>query len=115
MEQDMSDIIKINSANFDAEVKQSGVPVLVDFGATWCGPCQALHPTIAELATEYGGSVKIAEVDIDESQELAAMFGVMSVPTLLFFRGGEVVDKQVGALSKNDLKKRIDAVASGAA
>ncbi len=110
----MSDTVKITTANFESEVAQSDVPVLVDFGATWCGPCQALKPIVEELATEYAGKVKIGEVDIDQSSDLAAQFAVMSVPTLLFFRGGEVVDKHTGLLSKNDLKKRIDAVAVSA-
>jgi thioredoxin 1 len=104
----MSATVKIDTGNFQSEVMQSDVPVLVDFGATWCGPCQALKPIVEALATEYAGTVKIGEVDIDQSGDLASRFGVMSVPTLILFRDGEIVDKQIGLLSKNDLKKRIE-------
>ena len=96
--------------NFDSEVTQSTVPVLVDFGAEWCGPCRALAPTVEELAKEYEGQLKVGNVDIDKAREVASKFGIMSVPTIIFFKGGEVVDKITGLQSKANLKKRIEAV-----
>ena len=99
--------------NFEAEVKKSAMPVLVDFGAEWCGPCRALAPIVEELATEYQGKLKVGAVDIDKARGVASQFGIMSVPTILFFKGGKQVDKIIGLQRKNDLKKRIDAVIAG--
>jgi thioredoxin 1 len=99
---------------FDAEVKQSATPVLVDFGAEWCGPCRALAPIVEELAAEYRGRLKVGTVDIDKAKKVAVQFGIMSVPTLLFFKGGRAVDKVVGLQRKAELKKRIDALVATA-
>lgn len=95
---------------FDTEVKKSPTPVLVDFGAEWCGPCRALAPIVEKLATEYNGRLKVGAVDIDKARGVASQFGIMSVPTLLFFKGGKQVDKVIGLLRESELKKRIDAV-----
>jgi len=103
-----SDMSTFNDANFDTEVKQSDQPVLVDFGATWCGPCRALEPIVKELAQEFDGRLKVGSVDIDESRGVASQFGIMSVPTIIFFKGGEVVDKVVGLRPKAELKTRIE-------
>ena len=99
-----------NDGNFDAEVKESSQPVLVDFGAEWCGPCRALAPIVEDLAKEYEGRLKVGTVDIDKAQETAKKFGIMSVPTIIFFKGGEAVDKITGLQPKANLKKRIEAV-----
>jgi thioredoxin 1 len=98
----------VNDGNFEAEVLSSDLPVLVDFSATWCGPCQRLKPIVEELATEYKGRVKVAHVDIDEAQNTASRFSVMSVPTLKFIKGGEIVDEAIGLMSKSDLAGRLD-------
>jgi thioredoxin 1 len=99
-----------NDDNFDSEVTESSTPVLVDFGAEWCGPCRALAPIVEDLAKEYEGRLKVGTVDIDKAQGVAKKFGIMSVPTIIFFKGGEAVDKITGLQPKANLKKRIDAV-----
>lgn len=104
----MSDLLNVNDGNFEAEVLNSDLPVLVDFSAAWCGPCQRLKPIVEELSTEYKGRVKVAHVDIDEAQNTASRFSVMSVPTLKFIKGGEVVDEAIGLMSKSDLAGRLD-------
>jgi thioredoxin 1 len=101
-------MLEITDATFDAEVTKSQTPVVVDFGATWCGPCQRLAPIVEELAKEYEGKVKIAKLDIDGSPKTPAKFGIMSVPTVMFFKGGKAVDKLVGLAAKDALKKKID-------
>ena len=96
--------------NFDAEVTNSDIPVLVDFFAEWCGPCKQLAPIVEELATEYERKVKIGKVDVDSSNATAAKFQVMSIPTLVFMKGGEMVDKATGFMSKEALKEKLDAM-----
>ena len=97
-------------ANFDTEVTQSETPVLVDFGAEWCGPCRALAPIVEELATEFDGQLKVGTVDIDQSRQVASTYQIMSVPTIIFFKGGEVVDKVVGLRPKAELKAKIESL-----
>jgi thioredoxin 1 len=86
----------LTTAEFDKLITQSATPVVVDFGATWCGPCQALAPHIEKMAGEYAGKAVVAKVDVDDEPDLAGRFGVMSVPTVLFFKGGKKVDSVMG-------------------
>ena len=93
--------IKITDANFEAEVLKSELPVMVDFGATWCGPCKMIAPYMDQLSEEYEGKAKVCKADIDECSGLAAKFRIMNVPTVLFFKNGEVVEKHVGGAQKS--------------
>jgi thioredoxin 1 len=99
----------LTESNFDELVK-SGNPVVVDFWATWCGPCRAIAPIIDELHTEYDGRAIIAKCDVDNSGDIAMRFGIRNIPTLLFFKNGEVVDKLVGATTKSAIAAKIDAL-----
>ena len=101
-------MLELTDATFDSEVYESEIPVVVDFGATWCGPCKRIAPIIEELANEYEGKVKIATFDIDASPATPAKFRVMSVPTVLFFKDGKPVDQVVGLVPKDQLKSKID-------
>jgi thioredoxin 1 len=95
--------IELNEANFEAEVEKSATPVLVDFWATWCGPCMMLGPVVAEIASEREGALKVGKVNVDECPELAARFGVMSIPAVFLFRDGKVAKQAVGYMPKADL------------
>ena len=100
--------ITITKENFESEVLQSTQPVLVDFWASWCGPCRALGPIIAEIATEYEGKAKVGKVNVDEQSELAAQFNVMSIPTVLVFKDGKVVNQSIGLRPKADLEAMLN-------
>ena len=102
--------INLTSANFEQEVLQSEIPVLVDFYAEWCGPCKMLSPVIDEIAKEYEGKAKIVKVDIDESMDLAQKYRIMSVPNMIIFKDGAPVDAVIGAVPANHLKEKLDAV-----
>jgi thioredoxin 1 len=95
--------IEVTDATFEQEVLKSGTPVLVDFWATWCGPCKMIAPIVEELAVEFAGKIKFGKVDVDSNQQIAMQFGIRSIPTLLIFKGGRVVDQLVGAVPKNKL------------
>lgn len=106
----MSEMIHVTDANFEAEILQSDVPVLVDFSATWCGPCKQLKPIVEELAGEFAGKLKVAHVDVDQARGHAQKFGVMSVPTVLYMKGGKVQDQQIGLTSKDKMIEKIRAL-----
>jgi thioredoxin 1 len=101
-------VIPVNDLSFDTEVLQSGVPVLVDFSATWCQPCRAIAPFVDQLAGEYEGRVKVTTIDIDESPAVAQKFRIRGVPTLLMIKDGKVVGQQVGAVPKAKIAQLID-------
>ena len=107
----MKPTIEINESNFESEVLQSNQPVLVDFWAEWCGPCKMLAPALDEIATEQAGRVKVAKVNVDSNPVLAACFGIQSIPTLLYFAGGEVRDKTIGAIGKKEIVSKLEKLA----
>jgi len=100
--------IEANEGNFEVEVLKSAVPVLVDFWATWCGPCKMVAPIVSEIASEYDGKIKVAKVNVDDNQSLAMKYGIRSIPSLLLFKGGQVVDQIIGAQPKAALSVMID-------
>lgn len=102
-------VVHLSAANWDTEVTKAPTPVLVDFWAEWCGPCKMIAPMISELAGELAGKIKIAKVNVDESQDLAAKFHIHSIPTLLVFKGGVVQEQMVGAVRKADLQAKLSA------
>lgn len=104
----MGKTIELTDANFD-EVINSGKPVLVDFWAEWCGPCKMIGPVVEELAGDYDGKAVVAKLNVDENPQTAAKFGIRSIPTLLVFKGGQIVDKQVGAVPKSVLNQKLAA------
>lgn len=105
-------MLELSDATFQSEVLDSKIPVMVDFSATWCGPCQRLKPIVEELAKEYDGKVKIASFDIDSSPGIPSQFNIRSVPTMILFKGGKPVDEILGLAPKPALKARIDKLLS---
>jgi thioredoxin 1 len=101
--------LELNDSNFNEQVINSDKPVLVDFWAEWCGPCRMVGPVVEELAKEYEGRAVIGKVNVDENSGVAAQFGIRNIPTLLIFKNGQIVDKQVGVAPKNVLAQKIDA------
>ena len=106
----MSQAIELTGANFDAEVLQSDIPVLVDFWAPWCGPCRMMGPILDAVAEKYAGRVKVGKVNVDEAADLAGRYGIRSIPTLMIFKGGQQADMIVGAVPEAELSQRLDRV-----
>ena len=104
----MKSAIEITAANFQPEVLESSQPVVVDFWATWCGPCKMLAPALNEIAAENAGRFKVVKVNVDENPELAGQFSICSVPTLVYFSGGEVRDQTIGVVSKQTIISRLE-------
>ena len=107
----MSQLVnEFTDANFENDVTNSDIPVLVDFWATWCGPCKAIAPIIEEIAEDYKGKVKVGKVDVDQNQNSAMKFGVRSIPTLLILKNGEVVNQIVGSVPKSEISENLDTI-----
>jgi thioredoxin 1 len=104
----MSNAITLTSSEFDQQVLKSDLPVMIDFWAVWCGPCKLIAPHVDTIATEYDGRVKVMKVNIEEEREIAERYNIMSIPTLLFFKGGKQVDVVVGAVSKSAITAKLE-------
>jgi thioredoxin len=103
-------VVEVDDGNFENEVLRSTIPVLLDFSAEWCGPCKRLQPIVEALALEYDGRLKVAHLDIDKAQATAVRYGIMSVPTVLLFKGGKVQDQLLGYVPKDKLIEKIDPI-----
>lgn len=102
--------LEITNANFEELVIKSDKPVMIDFWAAWCAPCRMVAPVIEEIANEYEGKAIVGKVDLDSNMEIATKYDIRNIPTILFFKGGEIVDKQIGAASKQVYVKKLDAI-----
>lgn len=105
----MSQLLHVTDANFKTEVLDSEVPVVLDFWATWCGPCRQIAPIVEELAAEYEGKIKVCKLDVDNNQQTAMQFGIRSIPTVLIFKKGQVVDTIIGAVPKAQIENKVKA------
>ncbi len=103
-------VTEFSESNFTQEVEKASTPVLVDLWAAWCGPCRLIGPVVEELAGKYQGKLKVGKVNVDDHPQVAARFGIMNIPTLLLFKGGQEVDRIVGVVPKEELSRRIDRV-----
>ncbi|MEK6691413.1 MAG: thioredoxin [Nitrospirota bacterium] len=106
----MEGLLKVNSESWEREVLEAKGHVLVDFWASWCGPCMMIAPIIEEMATEYAGKLKVLKLNTDENPEIASRYKIMGIPTLIFFKDGKIVDQIVGAVPKSQLKTKIDSM-----
>jgi thioredoxin 1 len=109
-EVEMSDLLEFSDANFESEVVKSDKPCLVDFWAEWCGPCRMVGPVVEEIAKEYEGKLKVGKLNVDNNNKTAVQYGIMSIPSLLFFNGGKVVDQVIGAVPKKQLVQKIEKI-----
>jgi thioredoxin 1 len=103
----MGDILQVTDDSFESEIINSDIPAMVDFWAEWCGPCKMVGPVVEELAREYDGKIKIAKMDVDHNRETPSKYGIRNIPTLLFFKGGEVAKTIIGAQSKSSIEKEL--------
>ena len=101
-------VIEFNEQNFDSDVLESKTPVLVDFWAVWCGPCKAIAPIIEEIANDYNGKIAVGKVDVDNNNQVAMKYGIRSIPTLLLFNNGEVVDQVIGNVGKENIESMLN-------
>ncbi len=106
----MSKIVTITNDNFESEVINSDKPVLIDFWAIWCGPCKVIHPIVEEIAAEYKGKLKVGKCDVDANQQIALNYGIRSIPTLLIFNDGKVVEQIIGAVPKQHVISKLESV-----
>ena len=106
----MSELVEVNDSNFENVVLKCDKPCLVDFWAEWCGPCLMVHPILEEIANEYEGKLKVGKLNVDQNSQTAAKYGIMSIPSLLIFNGGKVVDQIVGAVPKKQFVERIEKI-----
>jgi len=103
----MSDLFEVNDENFDTEIMNADMPSMVDFWAEWCGPCRMVSPVVEELAKEYEGKIKVAKMNVDQNRQTPARFGIRSIPTLIFFKGGEVSNTIIGAQPKSSIEEEL--------
>lgn len=108
----MSELLSFTDENFQKEVKDSPVPVLVDFWAVWCAPCLMVAPFVEEIAKEYGDRIKVGKLDVDSNQKTAAEFGIRSIPSLMIFKDGKVAEQIIGAVPKKEIVKKVESVLS---
>jgi thioredoxin 1 len=106
-EKSMSDLLELTDDNFEEQALKSDIPVLVDFWAVWCGPCKMVGPIVEEIATDYAGKIKVGKLDVDENRQVAMNFGIRSIPTVLLFKGGDVVETIIGAAPKAQIVGKI--------
>lgn len=101
-------IIEVSDSNFESEVVKSDVPVLVDFWAPWCGPCRAIAPIVEEISSSYEGKIKVGKMNVDENQATTMKFGIRSIPTIIMFKDGEIVDQIIGAVPKGEIERVVE-------